>query len=219
METSLHERANSGLHDSLLAHIPQSIARDAPILDVGCGTGAWLARLHGQGFSNLTGLDLDMQQVGVDGVKVHQADLNKPDWAGLTGPYKLITAIEVIEHIENIGVFLDRLEALLAPDGVILLTTPNVESLASRLRFLVLNELKQFDTLGDPTHIFPVLTHTLPRFLARRSLYEVERWGFPEGGRTTTSRGIVNAIAAALRVFLPEPNQGDNLCIRLALRK
>ena len=53
----LGERANSGLHESLLGRLPGALKKDDPILDVGCGTGAWLARLHAEGFTDLTGID------------------------------------------------------------------------------------------------------------------------------------------------------------------
>jgi 2-polyprenyl-3-methyl-5-hydroxy-6-metoxy-1,4-benzoquinol methylase len=218
MSAKLAERANAGLHGSLLSRLPTALTPDSPILDVGCGTGAWLSRLQEAGYRNLHGLDLDTRQSANAGISIQQADLNAPAWPELPGPFALITAIEVIEHIENVGNFLDNLETHLADDGAVIITTPNVESIASRLRFLVLNELKQFDTIGDPTHIFPVLTHTLPRFLARRRLHEVERWGFPDDGTTITSRGAVNLAASVLRVFLPEPNKGDNLCLILRKR-
>lgn len=217
MSPSLLERANAGLHDSLLEKISSLSSHQARILDVGCGSGAWLERLKRAGFADLTGLDLDTEQSAAAGTPIFKADLNQPDWAGLAGPYDVITSIEVIEHIENLGVYLDKLSQLVAPDGYILLTTPNVESLASRLRFLLLNQLKQFDSIGDQTHIFPVLSYTLPRMLSRRNLVETQRWGFPNDGSTRTSRGAVNLVCSLLRAFLPEPNKGDNLC--LILRK
>jgi SAM-dependent methyltransferase len=189
--------------------------KDDPILDVGCGTGAWLARLHAEGFTNLTGIDRDTAQWSFSGARSAAVDLNQPSWPGLTGNYALITAIEVVEHIENIGSFFDNLVTLLAPGGTILITTPNVESLASRFRFLMLCQLKQFDLIGDPTHLFPVLTVTFPRVLERRGLEVTERWPFPLGGSTISSRRWVNVACSLARRFLPEPMPGDNVCLRI----
>jgi 2-polyprenyl-3-methyl-5-hydroxy-6-metoxy-1,4-benzoquinol methylase len=207
------ERANNGLHESLLRHLPAGLERDDPILDVGCGSGAWLARLYSHGFANLTGIDGDVAQSSCAHARIERADLNQPQWGSVNGRFVLITAIEVIEHIENIGTFVDSMASLLAPGGSILLTTPNVESLASRLRFLLRCELKQFDSIGDPTHLFPVISATLPRVLERRQLRIAERWGFPADGSTITSRGWVNVLCTILRPFLPETIPGDNLCL------
>jgi SAM-dependent methyltransferase len=211
----LRERANQGLHESLLGKLPIELGMSAAILDVGCGSGAWLERLHARGFVNLTGIDQDVGQWSCPHARVEQVDLNVPDWTAVRGRYSLITAIEVVEHVENIGIFFDNLTSLLAPGGSILLTTPNVESLAARLRFLLLCQLKQFDSIGDPTHLFPVLSATLPRVLQRRGLRVAERWGFPADGLTATSRKWVNRVCALMRPFLTEPVPGDNVCMRI----
>ncbi len=211
----LGERSTAGLHESLLRRVPAELARDAAILDVGCGSGAWLARLHARGHTNLTGIDHDVAQAGFAGARILRGDLNRAGWAEGLGQFRLISVIEVIEHIENLGIFCEQLETLLASGGTILLTTPNVESLASRLRFLVHGEMKHFDRLGDPTHLFPMLTRTLPRILARHGLRIGEQWGYPDDGRTVSSRRWVNLACAALRRLLPEPVPGDNLCLRL----
>jgi len=215
-EPPLIERANPGLHEMLLTHLPQNLRRDAAILDLGCGTGAWLARLAGRGFINLTGIDCDTGHTAVPGARMVRADLNG-DW-GLQGHYSLITAIEVIEHIENLGSFFDGIAKHLGEHGVAILTTPNIESIASRLRFLLLNQLKQFDSIGDATHLFPVVTATLPRVIERRGLRVAAAWGYPRTGHTHTSRAAVNLLSAILRTVLPEPIPGDNLCLLLERR-
>jgi 2-polyprenyl-3-methyl-5-hydroxy-6-metoxy-1,4-benzoquinol methylase len=209
------ERANRGLHEAVLGRFPGNIGPQSPILDVGCGTGAWVERLTRNGYTNLTAIDYDVEQSR--GIKAHveKVDLNQADWAPLSGRFALITCIEVIEHIENIGNFLDQLRAHLAEGGSILMTTPNTECLAARLRFLLLNQLKQFDTLGDATHVMPMFTLTLDRLVARHGLRVVTRWGYPANHRTLTSRWWVNAICAIVRPFLPEPIGGDNVCLQL----
>ena len=209
------ERANPGLHESLLRRLPADLADSASILDVGCGSGAWLARLRAAGYRNLTGIDHDIAQTSLTDARIERVDLNHTDWSPLAGAFSLITAIEVVEHIENLGTFFNRLHHHLLDDGAILLTTPNIGSLAARLRFLLLNQLKQFDSLGDPTHLTPLVLATLPRLLQRHGLRIAAYWGFPEHGGTLTSRGWVSALCAALRPVLPESVPGDNLCMTL----
>jgi 2-polyprenyl-3-methyl-5-hydroxy-6-metoxy-1,4-benzoquinol methylase len=213
--SQLLERASRGLHDSLFQRLPHPLDRMAPILDVGCGTGAWLARLSRHGFTNLTGLDYDVTEVRGVPARIQRVDLNQPAWFSAIGQFALITAIEVVEHVENLGIFFDGLRHLLQPGGTILLTTPNVESLPARIRFLLLNQLKHFDEMSDLTHIVPILTSTLPRILTRHGLRITDSWGYPGNHRTVTSRARVNLVCSGLRVFLPEPIGGDNLCLRL----
>jgi SAM-dependent methyltransferase len=211
----LAERANFGLHDALEARVLAATPSHARILDVGCGTGAWLARLSRQGYQNLFGLDLNTEQSSASGLRIARADLDGPDWPEIDGQYDLVTCIEVYEHIENPGQFLGNLARVLAPGGELLLTSPNVESLATRLRFLGTGSLKQFDHLGDPTHITPLFSYTFPKLLERKGLRIAETWSFPEGHRTLSSRPWVNWVTGLLRVAIPEPIGGDNVCLRI----
>ena len=212
MIDELIERANSGLHESLLLRLPGKLLHEARILDVGCGTGAWLRRLYAAGFVNLYGLDVDVDQVRFDGAEFLRADLNAAKWP-LTGRFDLISAIEVIEHLDNLGLFLDNVRRHLADGGYCLITTPNVESLASRLRFIIRGSLKQFDEIGDPTHVTPIFLTPLSRVLQSHGLEVTERWGYPQTGRTVSSRAVVNWVTALLRPFLRESVPGDNLCL------
>ena len=212
---SLVERANFGLHDSLEARVVASTRPDARILDVGCGTGAWLTRLSRHGFTNLAGVDLNTEQSLASGLRVTRANLDGPAWPEIEGGYDLVTCIEVYEHIENPGQFLGNIANILAPGGELLLTSPNVESLASRLRFLATGSLKQFDHLGDATHITPLLSYTFPKLLERKGLRIAERWSFPEGNGTLSSRPWVNWVTGLMRFAIPEPIGGDNVCMRI----
>ena len=79
--------------------------------------------------------------------------------------------------------------------------------------------MKHFGRIGDPTHVFPVLAATLERLAAARGLRVLDRWEYPPGGRSATSRPWVAAVCALLRIVLPEPHAGDNACFVLARRR
>jgi len=51
--------------------------------------------------------------------------------------FPLVCCIEIIEHVENPAAFLRSCESLLDDNGRIVLSTPNVESAAARLQWLV----------------------------------------------------------------------------------
>jgi 2-polyprenyl-3-methyl-5-hydroxy-6-metoxy-1,4-benzoquinol methylase len=66
-----YDHGNAGPGDSAatsgaVEHLPAGVSSDAPSLDVGCGTGAWLARLAERGFKNLTGIDSDTDQTRIE---------------------------------------------------------------------------------------------------------------------------------------------------------
>jgi hypothetical protein len=68
----------------------------------------------------------------------------------------------VIEYLENPRNLLRRARRLLASGGMLLVTTPNIESTAGRLRFLRTGELRHLGpalVFNEPTHITPI--HTL----------------------------------------------------------
>jgi len=211
---NLVERSVSGLHNFLVNKLMQYMSPSGPVLDIGCGSGAWLHRLAQLDFHDLVGMDSNVTQVQTGAATFIQYDLEHCGaWPVPHKEYQLITAIEVIEYLSNIGHLLSQAQKLLKPDGLLLITTPNIHSLNCRLRFLLTGELKQFGRIGDPTHLFPVILGTLPRVLSRWDLELRAMWSYPDDGRILTSRSFVSHVTRFLRIFLPESSPGDILCM------
>jgi SAM-dependent methyltransferase len=211
----LKELTIGGLHDSLLAHLP-ALSLQSRILDIGCGTGAWLAKLAGAGFSSLCGLDRNTQGFAFGSAQVRRCNLDAEE-CPFAGEFDLISAIEVVEHLENPGRLFAMAARLLSPGGCLLITTPNIHSVFSRLRFLVTGHLMQFDQKGDPTHLFPVLPFTLDRIVERHGLRVCETWTFPE--REITGCRLSSKVAARLLgCLLPNLYPGHNLCFLIRRR-
>jgi len=209
---SLREKTIPGLHEALVRHLPP-LDKDGAVLDVGCGTGAWLERLFGQGYRNLYGVDVELSQVGTANAQFFQANLEVDDIHLDGRKFQLITAIEVIEHIENTGRLFSLVASHLKDDGLLLLTTPNVHSLHSRLRFLLRGELQFFDGKADETHITPIVLTPLERMLARHGLRIRSSWSFPETGGSIASRRSLRLVSKMLSLVFPNPIPGDILCV------
>ena len=83
---------------------------------------------------------------GISTFPFKQLDLDaSPSYVDALGKrFDAIVAIEVIEHLENPYQFLRKAHALLKPDGVLIVTTPNVVDLDSRRQFLIQGDLWLF---------------------------------------------------------------------------
>lgn len=210
-EKKLVERTISGLHDSLIHSLPK-LSPDTPVLDIGCGTGAWLERLANIGFSQLYGVDRDTNQFATNKATCLPANLDFDDLGLEDQTFGLITAIEVIEHLENPGRIFYHVARVLKDDGYFLLTTPNVHSISSRLKFLIKGKLASFDEKGDATHIYPVFLHCLNIILPRYSLEIANKWGYPVSGSIKYSKPTQIISNLLVHMFTNEIH-GDNLCL------
>ena len=113
----MHTTTNQGLHDFVAERVLASYARPARAVDLGSGPGAMALRLHSFGCDVLAA---DRTAEGFKARRPHVAlDFDQNDFASLLGPasFDLVTAIEVIEHVESPIGFLRNIGRLLAPRG------------------------------------------------------------------------------------------------------
>ena len=213
----LTERANAGLHEQIEEKLfTYRLSKDISLLDVGAGTGSFLLRLKNAGYKNLSGVDIVMPNVKIEGVSFFEFDLDTGLMPFADSSIMLITCIEVIEHIESQGHFLKELARILSIDGSLIITTPNVHSIESRLRFLLNGRLKQFDQLSDPTHISPLFLFPFKRVLDRYNLQITEVWGYPVDGNSPTSRRALRLASKMLKAIgIHSEVSGDHVCLRI----
>lgn len=128
------------------------------MLDLAAGSGAWLARLHDAGFSDLSAVELNAEGFGFDAVQPRSMDLNAPFCEAFDSSFNLVTAIEIIEHLDSPRHLLREIHHLLSKDGYLLLTTPNVGTWRGRINFLLRAEHTYFGEWDyhNARHISPV---------------------------------------------------------------
>jgi SAM-dependent methyltransferase len=140
-------RCAPGTHEAAMKLLRESNAYPGAVLDLASGSGALLARLIDAGFGDVTAVELDRGKFGLPGVVPLGIDLNTDFAAKIERRFGLVTAIEIIEHLDSPRHFLLQARELLTDDGVLLLSTPNVAEWVGRIKFLLTGTLRNFDDL------------------------------------------------------------------------
>jgi 2-polyprenyl-3-methyl-5-hydroxy-6-metoxy-1,4-benzoquinol methylase len=206
----LAERTISGLHATVFEMLARLRPPPARVLDLGAGTGAWANRLLAAGYRVTA---FERPNAGYLGsAPLIEGDLDH-EFASRFGQerFDVLTCLEVVEHVENPRHLLRSARRLLEPDGAVVLTTPNIESTAARLRFLWTGELRHFGrdpVFNEPTHITPIHTLMFERALEAVGLRVVEHQYDRE--IASGSRWFFAAAARLLEPLLRGPRGGNN---------
>jgi 2-polyprenyl-6-hydroxyphenyl methylase/3-demethylubiquinone-9 3-methyltransferase len=125
---------------------------------VGCGAGLLAEPLARLG-ANVTGIDASPEVIAV--AREHaqamglEIDYRAGDVQQLDGAFDLITCMEVIEHVADPAAFLQALAKRLAPDGLLVLSTPNATGWSKLLMI----------TIGEGIGQIPRGTHDFEKFV------------------------------------------------------
>jgi len=129
------------------------------LLDVGCGSGAWLTAMHARGWS-AEGVELDRDAVDVAraaGLDVRHGDLEQQHYP--TGSFDAVTLCHVIEHLPGPQSTIAECLRVLSPGGTLVIATPNSASLSHRLYG------KDWRGLEPPRHLSMFSMQSLNRVL------------------------------------------------------
>jgi len=106
-------------------------------LDIGSGSGDLVKLLKKQMNTKATCCDYTDELMQLPGQQVDLIDLNnKKELPYSDSTFDIVTATEVIEHLEDFRAILREIYRVLKPGGVCVLSTPNILNLNSRLRNL-----------------------------------------------------------------------------------
>jgi ubiquinone/menaquinone biosynthesis C-methylase UbiE len=118
-------------------------------LDIGSGTGELIQLVKDRFNVNSYAADYTKSLIKIPSQEVDVADLNDCSLPYDDNFFDAITFTEVIEHLENHRKILEEINRVLKPGGCLVITTPNILNMKSRIRFLLFG----FYNLFGPLHM------------------------------------------------------------------
>ena len=211
--------AAPGVHEAVTALVEKYVPSGCLIADLCAGNGAFSLRLVNAGYS-VVAADINSQGFAVPDIPFHTLDLGKPFSHNLGyGLYDSVVIIEGIEHLENPWELLRECHRIIKPGGILILSSPNVECLMSRIVFMVTGSLLTFDkTMANPNHITPIFSWLLNHGLARAGFHLIESVFAAEGWAAQYSwkYWLASKVQGLICPFLSEAKRGE---IRIVVAK
>jgi len=130
------------------------------LLEIPAGEGALAWQLHKLGY-DVTGGDVDPKFFKVHLLRCIYVDMNKP-FPIDDGQFDFISCIEGVEHLEDQFHFVRECARVLKPGGTLVLSTPNILNLASRLKFFLSGFYSLFPRPINEFSQVPVFDHINP---------------------------------------------------------
>jgi SAM-dependent methyltransferase len=158
--------ADDGIHDKVVELLRPYLRPDTRMLVCGAGQGSLEDSLIRSGLDprQISAVDIDPSGYRVPQVRCRQCDLNTRIPFD-DGAFDLVVATEVIEHLTQPQRLIDEAHRVLADAGTFLITTPNVHSLAQKVRYLFTDKFDYFaesDFRGSG-HLHPIFDWLIKR--------------------------------------------------------
>jgi len=164
------------IYEAILKIVKAGFKPDAVFdhLDIGAGEGKLIADLKTR-FPGVKAhaCDYHIARFPLKDVPIRQVDLNCEALPFAEASFDLVTCSEVLEHLENYRQLLREAARVLKPGGLLIVTTPNVLNMQSRLRYMIAGfpvlfrplPLSSEETYSADSHITPIayfhLAHSL----------------------------------------------------------
>lgn len=183
-------------------------ARPATICDFGCGNGALLGAVHARfPHIQLMGLDLSSELIAENSKRLPYASFAAADLCGETfafpwEPVDMALSMEVIEHLDQPGLYLNSIYRALAPGGTLFLSTQSgpiraTEQHVGHVRHWSREDIHEALAQAGFSDISPRSTgwpfHDLSKYLANRNPDKTIR-SFGESGYGFKQKAVCLAL-------------------------
>lgn len=142
-------------------------------MDIGCNIGLFMKVAQQAGF-DVKGVELNADCALYGREKFH-LDIDSNYLEDIAFPdetFDVITLFDVLEHIPNMNTFINEVKRILKNNGLIVLQSPNLNSLMSEIT------KGKWYWLGPPDHLYHFTPDAMTRFLRSHgfSIKEVKTW-------------------------------------------
>jgi SAM-dependent methyltransferase len=151
--------AHEKTHRKVL-EIFSKFSKRGSLLDVPAGEGALAWQLQKLGYS-VTGGDVDPKFFKVRSIPCVFLDMNRR-FPLEDGRFEFVSCVEGIEHLQDQFQFVRECWRVLRPGGFLVLSTPNILNLASRMKFLFSGFYSLFPRPINEFSQIPVFDHIHP---------------------------------------------------------
>lgn len=215
----LRIQADMEVHRFVAAYAANKLGSGKSALDLASGNGALSQQLLDVGL-NVASTSWDGQcQLPIPVYPLNLDLAFNPDSVG-GRRYDLVCAIEIIEHVENPAGFMRSCAEVLAPGGLLIVSTPNVESSAARLQWLIHGYPQIFSTeeVHNNRHISMIWRQGMDYFVEKAGLVVQEKHllGPVSGSRPPSI--IKRAAYGLMQRWLPGDLAGNSRLYVMSLR-
>jgi len=106
-------------------------------LDIGAGRGELIEELRRSLPLKSSACDFHVERFAAKGISCVQVNLNDQSLPYPDAQFDLVTSSEVVEHVENYRALLREAFRVTASGGIVVITTPNVLNVKSRVRYFI----------------------------------------------------------------------------------
>ncbi len=203
-----HDRARTAYFRQRLAQLDRhrnGRARGGRLFEVGCGAGILMQVAIARGWT--------VDAVELSAPLAARAQANNPDSRILVGDiadfnangrtYDAVIALDVLEHVLSPRDMLEKCFDLLKPGGLILLQTPNAQSLRFRMQGA------RWGMLDPDQHLHLFSSRALEALLMTLGFEVIEMRTVSGSG---TEKGLALTLTAIKETLLDQGNLGNALC-------
>jgi rhamnosyltransferase len=135
--------------------LPEKVLK---LMDLGCGAGETSSQLKKRGYASwVCGIEGNPKAAAIARQKldlVIEGDIEKLDWSQAQGPFDVILALDILEHLIDPWAVVEKLSEQLNPGGVIITSLPNIQHYSTVFPLVCMGDWRYSEEgLLDSTHL------------------------------------------------------------------